>query len=136
MGEDNFYRRGNGEAAGIIGLVVLGLIIWGIASLFGFNYGGTSEGTVSYNDCREIIRIQPGSWHTHFGTFVCDYSKTLGGKIMGGECVRIVNNSSLFSTSNTCGTAYVYEAKQDNVCTVAPNLYLGYDDRCYTTSQL
>ena len=85
MGEDNFYRRGNGEAAGIIGLVVLGLIIWGIASLFGFNYGGTSEGQFHITIRREIIRIQPGSWHTHFGTFVCDYSKTLGGKIMGGR---------------------------------------------------
>jgi hypothetical protein len=133
--EHDFYRRGSGEAGGLLGLVILGLIIWGIASLFGFNYHGTSEGTIQYNDCREIIQIQPDSWHTYFGTFVCDYAKTQSGQIMGGQCVRIVNDSSLFSNSSACATAYVYEAPAAPVCKNNTYPYLGYDDMCYTMTQ-
>jgi hypothetical protein len=138
--KNDFYRRGGGEVEVFLSLIVLALIVWVVASFFGFNYGSTSDGTVSYNDCREVIQIQPDSWHTYFGTFVCNYSKTQSGQIMGGQCVRIVNDSSLFSSSNACATAYVYEAASSTACEGDTKdgvsyPYLGYDDNCYTTPQ-
>ena len=57
--EHDFYRRGSGEAGGLLGLVILGLIIWGIASLFGFNYHGTSEGTFSIMIAEKLYRYNP-----------------------------------------------------------------------------
>ncbi len=137
----SFYRKGSGEIEGIMVLVVLALIAWGIASLFGFNYHSTSEGVVTYNDCRAVIQIQPDSWQTYFGTFVCNYTKTQSGQIMGGQCVRIVNDSSLFSTSHSCATAYVYNITSSPACEGNTKdgvsyPYLGYDDQCYTTPQM
>jgi hypothetical protein len=138
--KQNFSRKGEGEIVTFGVLIVIGLIVWIIASFFGFNYGNTSKGTVKYDDCREVIQIQPDSWHTYFGTFVCNYSKTQSGAIIGGECVRIVNDRSLFSTSNACAKAYVYEATSSSVCAGSTKdgvsyPYLGYDDMCHTTPQ-
>lgn len=116
-------------------LVIAGLVMWGVATLFGFNYHGISEGTVKYDDCREIIQLQPNNWRTYFGTFIGYARKTKSGKIIGGEFVRVVNDSPLIGSSHSCARAYIYEAKQDNVCTVDPNIYLGYDDMCYTIPQ-
>jgi hypothetical protein len=50
---------------------------------------------------------------------------------MGGEFVRIVNDSSLLGSNHTCATAYVYEKKQDDVCTDPAYPSLHYDDKCY-----
>jgi hypothetical protein len=121
------------EGLGI--LVVIVLIGWGILSLFGVSFGVENEGTVKYDDCRQIITIQDHSWQTYIKQFTCNYIKTKSRLIMSGECVHINTDSSLFSSSHTCATAYVYEKKQEGNCTVAPNLYLGYDDMCYTTPQ-
>jgi hypothetical protein len=136
-----FHRKGSGEIEAIMILAVLAFIIWVIASLFGFNYHGTSEGTVTYNDCRAVIQIQPDSWQTYFGTFVCNYAKSQSGQIMGGQCVRVVNDSSLFSTSHSCATAYVYNVTSSPVCegNIKDGVsypYLGYNDQCYITPQL
>jgi hypothetical protein len=116
---------------------ILIAIVWsilsGIASFW--KSSREQEGVVKYDDCRQIITIQDGSWQTYYHKFTCSYIKTKSGAIMSGECVRVENDSSLFSSSHTCSTAYVYEKKINNPCTVAPNIYLGYDDMCYTTPQ-
>ncbi len=132
---DNFYRKGEGEILGILVFVFIGLAIWGGIGFARAFLGGESEGIVKYGDCRQIITIQEDSWEKYFKQFACTYRKTKSGETMGGECVHTDNDSSLFSSSHTCATAYVYEKKQADVCTVAPNLYLGYDDMCYTTKQ-
>ncbi len=135
----NFYQKGEVDGAVLGYLIVVGLVIWGIASIFGFNYHGTSEGTVKYDDCREIIQLQSDSWHTYFGTFIGYARKTKSGRMMGGEFVRIVNDSPLIGSSHTCARAYVYEEKQDPACDNNKNgvsyPYLGYDDLCYTLPQ-
>ena len=128
----------NDTAQGLGGLVILAIVVlvgWGVLSLFGISFGVENEGTVSYGDCRQTITIQDHSWKTYLYQFTCNYAKTKSGKIMSGECVHIINDSALFSSSHTCATAYVYEKNQSGGCTNAPNLYLGYDDMCYTTPQ-
>jgi len=109
------------------GLVMIGLAVWILASLFGFNYHGTTEGTVKYDDCREIIQLQPYDWQTYFGTFTGYTIKTNGGAVMGGEFVRIDTESGI------CVRAYVYNKPQDNVCTDPAYPYLTYGDKCSAT---
>ncbi len=121
--------------AGIGYLLVIAVVAWIIASIFGFNYHSTSEGTTDYSDCREVIQLDADSWHTYFGTFIGQTIKTNSGRTMGGEFVNIKNDSSLFGNSHTCARAYIYQKKQDDVCSES-NPYLGYDDLCYTTSQI
>lgn len=127
--KNNFYQKGEGEIAGIIVLVIIGLAVWGFLSLFGFSFGVEREGAVKYDDCREIITLKEGDWKTYTNKFTCAYAKTGKGLIYGGECAHIETENGI------CTTAYVYEKKPANVCTQAPNLYLGYDDMCYTTKQ-
>lgn len=125
----------NDAGAGFGILVVVVLVGWGVASLLGVSFGVENTGTVTYGDCRQIITIQDHSWRTYMYQFTCSYDKTKSGQIMDGTCVHVINDSSLFSSNHTCATAYVYQKQQAPGCTVAPNLYLGYDDMCYTTPQ-
>lgn len=131
--QDFKLTRSKGDLAGLGSLVVIALVVWGILSLFGFNYHGTSEGTVKYDDCREIIYLQPDDWQTYFGTFTGYSIKTNSGKVMGGQFVRIENDSSLFVSGSTCARAYIYTKQQDNVCTDPAYPYLTYNDRCAKT---
>jgi hypothetical protein len=134
--QKNRNQRGSGNAAGGLGaLLILGLVVAGVLWIFGCNFGSVSEGTVTYDDCRSIVTLQPGSWRTYFGQFTCTYSKTQSGQIMDGECVKVVNDSSFLSSSHTCATAYIYQAPQANVCTDPTYPYLGYDDKCYSIKQ-
>jgi hypothetical protein len=128
-----FYQRGSGDGEGILYLVGFVLVVLFISWIFGFNFHGTSEGTVSYSDCRETITLEPNNWHTYFGTFIGTTLKTKSGKTMGGEFVRIVNDKSFLGNSHTCATAYVYEKKQEGNCTDPTYPYLTYDDMCSTT---
>lgn len=128
----SFYQKGNSDGEGILYLIGFALFIAVVLWFFGFNYHGTSEGTVDYNDCREIIQLQPNNWHTYFGTFIGYTQKTNSGKVMGGEFVRIVNDSSLFGNSHTCAKAYIYNKKQENICTDPTHPYLTSDDMCST----
>jgi len=99
----------------------------------GFNFHKTSEGTVSYgfcySDCKEVVHLQPNDWQTYFGNFVGTTIQTNSGEIMGGQFARVITENGI------CTQAYVYTKNQDPVCTVTPYLYLGYDDKCYSTPQ-
>lgn len=119
------------------GLVVV-LIIAGILWLFGFNFGITNEGTVTYSDCRQIINLNQGDWQTYFHNFTCDTLKTEKGVVYGGECVSVVNDHSLFSSSHSCAAAYIYNIKptpEQTGCTDPAYPYLGYNDKCYSYPQ-
>lgn len=125
---------------GLGALVVVVLVVLGVAWLFGFNFGITNDGTVTYSDCRQVITLKEGDWQTYFHSFTCDIRKTNSGAVMGGECVSVENDHSLFSSSHTCATAYVYEvnpstACKDNTKDGISYPYLGYDDMCYTVPQ-
>lgn len=144
----SFYKKGEGEILGIISLAVFAFLGWGILSFFGVSFGVENEGTVTYNDCRQVIKIQDKSWQTYAMKFTCSYSKTQSGKMMSGECVHISNDSSFLGNSHTCATAYVYEKQQDLSCKNSTKgelsypykngfqyPYLGYNDKCYTVPQ-
>lgn len=118
--------------SGVGVLIIVGLILWGIYSLLGW---GEREGVVSYEDCRQIINLPSDTWEKYYHTFTCSYRKTQSGLIMDGMCVRIENDRSLFSTSHTCATAYIYEKKQEGNCKDPQYPYMGYDDKCYTVPQ-
>ena len=98
--KNNLSQRGGGDWIGVVFLAILALVVWGILSLVGFNFNGTSEGYVNYDDCREVIEIKSNSWHTYFGTFIGETHPNLGGKY-----VRIVNDNW---GSHTCARAYIY----------------------------
>ena len=123
---------------GLGALVIFGLFIAGLLWLFGFNFGITNEGTVTYSDCRQTITLQSGSWQTHFHSFTCSEEKTQSGVVMDGQCVA-TQNDGLFG-SGTCATAYIYEIPAPTNCQGNSKdgvwyPYLGYDGQCYTTPQ-
>lgn len=135
----NPFWRGGGEIEGFIALAAIGLLIAGILWLFGFNFGVTSEGTVTYSDCRQVVTLKSGDWQTYFHNFTCSKEKTRNGVVMDGECVA-TKNDGLFGSGSTCETAWVYELPSPTNCkgntkngVMYP--YLGYDDMCYTTPQ-
>lgn len=125
----NNKGEGSSLTIGIFTLVVLA--IFGVLWFFGFNFGAESEGVVDYEDCRQKITIKDNDWHRYFGKFVCDTFKSDSGKLMGGECVRIINDSSLFSSSHTCATVYIYDKNPELICPDTVNGYLGKDDKCH-----
>lgn len=89
-------------------------------------FGGEREGTVKYNDCREVTETEDNFINRIFRTYTCSYQKTNTGKIMSGECVYV--KSPLFS--GDCVRAYTYTKKPEVRCSeVFP--YLGYDEKCY-----
>ena len=108
-------------------LAVIALVVWGGEKLF----FGEREGVVKYDDCRQIITLPSDTLQKYYKTFTCTYSKTKSGKIMGGECVHIENEGSLFTSSHACSEAYVYQRKSEENCTDPKAPYLGYDDMCH-----
>lgn len=121
----------------LVALVILGGIYWsvvGATRLWG-SFFGEREGIIKYDDCRAIVTLQPDTLQKYYRTFTCGYNRTKSGKIMSGECVRIVNDKSFFSSSHTCATAYVYEKEQEGNCTDPARPYLTYDDMCSTVPQ-
>ena len=128
-------RRGEGEGVVIGVLLVMGIVVAIALKILGFNFGITNEGTVEYDDCRQVIYLENNSWKKYFHEFTCNMYKTNKGLVMSGECVSIKNDSSLFSSSHTCAAAYVYELKPADVCTDKDFPYLGYDDQCHKLPQ-
>ncbi len=86
---------------------------------------GEREGVVKWTDCREKIHMMEGDFSTYFKKFTCEYYKTGQGRIMGGSCVSIE-----YDSNGSCRTAYLYEKRQDNVCSTQ-NPILRVDDLCY-----
>lgn len=113
----------------VIGFVIA--VIW-VADLLLF---GEREGITKYDDCREIVTLQPDTPQRFYKTFTCSYIKTASGKVIRGVCVHVVNDSGMFSSAHTCATAYVYVKSQDPVCNDRKFPYLGYDDMCHTELQ-
>lgn len=123
-------QKGSETITGIGVLFIFGIIALFLGIATGFNDHNTSEGSVNYTDCRTIINLKPDSWGTYFGKFIGTDLRTQDGKYsMGGTFARVETENG------SCTTAYVYTQPPDDVCTKAPNLYLGYDDMCYTTPQ-
>ena len=135
---ENLNKKDEHRKIGVALAVIVGVIlVWSILSKLADFWKTTreQEGTIKYDDCRQTITINDGDFQTYINKFTCSYIKTKSGAIMSGECVRVDNDSSFFGSSHTCATAYIYEKKPVNPCTVAPNIYLGYDDMCHTTPQ-
>lgn len=69
---------------------------------------GHEEGTVRYEDCREIIYLEKNSWQLYLHSFVCTYNRNIKGEIISGTCVRVEMDDSIFSHSGICKKAYIY----------------------------
>lgn len=122
-------QRGNDEIAGIIALACLAAFVWWLA------VDNEREGFAKYDDCRETVLLQADTFQKYYKTFTCNTRKTQSGAVMGGECVHVDYDSSLFSSGHACKVAYVYQKKGSAGCTDRAHPYLGYDDKCYPTPQ-
>ena len=69
------------------------------------------QGTVKYDDCRQVINLKEGDSGTWGKTFTCDTFKTNDGRVISGECVHVDLNSN-----GSCDTAYVYEKTPQITC--------------------
>lgn len=69
------------------------------------------EGTVKYNDCREIIILEENSLEKNKLDFICEYSRSQGGKVLGGLCVH-----AEIDQYNKCSRAYIYYAEPELQC--------------------
>lgn len=76
-----------------------------LSALTGCNH---NEGTVKYDDCREVINLDKNSWRLMVYPFTCEYYKDDNGKVIGGTCVRVEVDNGLFSHTGRCEKAYVY----------------------------
>lgn len=133
-------QKGSVDSDGVVALFSIGFFVLGGLWLFGFNFGQVDEGVVKYEDCRQIIELSSGDWQSYFHSFTCSTYKSKKGVPLGGECVSIKNDGSLFSSSHSCSVAYVYKIKPSNLCkgNIKDGVeypYLGYDDQCYATLQ-
>ncbi len=119
------FQRGSSEIDGLLSILFLiGLGVW-------FFAGGERDGVVKYQDCREIVKLQPDTYQKYYKTFTCDIARTVSGKSMGGECVHIEYDGSFLSQSRGCNVAFVYTVKQDAICNDKNYPNLGTDDKCY-----
>ena len=120
-------QRGGSTGDTIVGVVVFGLIIFGVLAVIGYFSGGMeSEGIVKYDDCRQILTIKEGSGDTFGKKFTCEYIRSKSGKLMSGTCVHIDTENGV------CTTAYVYEKKSEFNC--GDNSTPNYDDSVYACS--
>lgn len=113
------------------GLIGIGVVLWGVSAVF----FGEREGIVKTSDCRETVTLQSDTLQKYYKTFTCSNEKTNKGTIMRGVCTHVDTPGSIFSSSNDCSVAYVYERKQDTVCADKKFPYLGRDDLCHTDYQ-
>jgi hypothetical protein len=118
--KSDYYQKGESGCATLIGcLFVIVLVIGGIVALF----GGESEGTVKYDDCRQIVTINESDLYASFHKFTCDTTKTSSGKVISGTCVHIDTQDGV------CITAHVYQKKTEIVCPGSNN-YVADDGSC------
>jgi hypothetical protein len=120
-------ERGDGEAAGIIFLLVIGMGLWWL-----FGDVGERDGVAKYSDCREVVTLPPDSNQHYYKTFTCTVQRTKSGLVMAGECVHIDYDSGLFSNGRGCKTAYVYVKTPELRCLDPKYPVLHYDGVCYS----
>ena len=85
---------------------------------------GEHEGTVKYDDCREVIVLSPDTLQTFYKSFTCTYVKTNKGHIMSGVCVSV--EEPWFGPG--CTKAYIYYKKPFADC--GQHASLTYDEMC------
>ena len=114
----------------IVGLIIIGGVLWGISA----GFFGEREGIVKISDCRETVTLPSDTWQKYYKTFTCSYDKTNSGAIMRGACAHIDTAGTIFSSSNACSAAYVYQIKNLS-CSNKSFPYIGRDDKCYAQYQ-
>lgn len=126
--EDVRDERGDGgDIVAILFLGVIGLAIWGGYTVFRDHSGGEIEGTVKYDDCRQILSVDPPGQALFGGRqYVCTKFLTNSGKLMLANCV-----SDDTTPDGKCEKAYVYSRGPSVKCS-KDYPYLGMDDKCYS----
>ena len=86
---------------------------------------GEEEGTVKFDDCREIIRIDANSLRLWAKRFTCDTKSTESGQLMSATCASVETTQY-----GACQRAFVYTKQTTRRCQEATP-WFGYDDRCH-----
>ena len=125
MKDDNINQEKSGYKKSFYLMIVLVIILLLIGdSVF---RSKENEGTIKYDDCRDVVIYQNQSELPTYGkVFTCSYIKTQTGKVMSGICV----NTEI--QNGVCTKAYIYKRKQDDICANPLKPYLGIDDVCYS----
>jgi hypothetical protein len=125
------HKRSDAAGSELWGSVILLVIVLAITGAIAVYKaaipGGESEGTVKYEDCRQIIAIKQGDWVANFKSFVCDMRRTTNGKVMAGFCVHVDT-----TPDGKCERAYTYHKIPEVACS-AEYPYLGTDGKCHRT---
>jgi hypothetical protein len=111
---------------GFIGVVIIGLAIWGAISLYQNTLQAKTEvfGDLSTTeDCRVKINLSDSEYVSAKGKFICTDNRTQSGKYMGGTCIKLE-----LSSDGKCNTAYTYYRKSDVKC--GDNELPTYNDMC------
>jgi hypothetical protein len=101
-------------------LLCVFVALTGLIILFGC--GGEQEGTITYDDCREVVKLTPNDYFLKclHKKFTCMYVKRASGNPVSKVCVYVeLASGGLLSNSGKCETAYVYfgTEKPDSGCT-------------------
>ncbi|MCX6701719.1 MAG: hypothetical protein NTX96_00800 [Candidatus Zambryskibacteria bacterium] len=110
----------------IFGLItVVGIMIGGYYGYYTVINKPPTEvnGIVKYDDCREKVILTTDEYAKQGGTFICNLLKTNSGKSLGGECVKIITDSS-----GGCQTVYLYQKPSEITC--GDNSYPNANDMC------
>lgn len=91
--------------------------------------GEENMGTVSYGDCRSVVRIDRNSLNRTMHDYTCDTTYSMERKEISLLCVRVVTRDDV------CSTAYEYEKTQSDVCIDGKKPFLHYDGKCYDTDE-
>ncbi|MCX6717116.1 MAG: hypothetical protein NTU76_00355 [Candidatus Taylorbacteria bacterium] len=109
----------------IVGFVFILFLISNVGSLFNFHVKEVT-GEVKYDDCRQKINLNKDEYSKQNGTFICNDTKTISGKSMGGECMKTIISDSY------CQTVYIYQKPAEETC--GQFHYLTTDDTCVSVS--
>lgn len=108
-------QKGNASVEAVGGLFVIILIIIGISSLFGFNWGKTYTGGVDTDNCRAVVQLNEGDWETYWHKFYCT---PLGSGT--GICAAVS------MTDGQCDTSYFYtQSGTSNITSTPENSQTG-----------
>ncbi len=119
-------QRGEGTIEAIGGLFVFLIFVGIIWAILGALLGGESDGSVKYDDCRQVISVKQDDWQNNFKKFTCENIKSNSGRLISGTCVHID------TSGGACITAYVYTKKSGFNC--GDNSTPNVDDSVYACS--